>query len=931
MSIIKCGRCGQMISDNMQRCAFCGWEVSKSGAPGLEEYPADPEDPTDDILSLLGLNPSAEPSRNDSSGDEEEAFVRVEYPDGRIELLRTSAWLAAELGDLPAKNEDARPGESRPDGFIIADGTVTDYQGNDTSPVIPDDVTSIGNEAFRNRKKLMAVTLPNGVREIGEYAFDNCTALESVVLPDGVREIGKCAFNSCIGMVYAVIPASVEKIGEYAFDNCPDLTIVCRENSYVHRYCADNHYPYLFDYQFEAFNGVIPSGIEKLNSPFLADEEKPYIFVSYSHRDRDEVLRIIKLLYESGWKIWYDEGLTIGDRYDETLESHVKNCAAVLLFATTNSFGSSYIRENELPWAARYDKPVIQCVLDEGAEHELGENAETVSEEGIEPALERVSGLVKGERRVARGILVAVDPSAREMESGGNFAYCLYTERNSAVAQTVLFEARSSACAVYDAVENGADEEKLRRCACLIVFLERAFLSDPSMMRILTDAWTAGRDIAVLQTEALADEDLPRELAGLHKVQWLNIAEGITADVYTKLVRHLQKQGCRNDAVLPGFEYDKTAEGIVIRKYTGMDANPKIENRYGGIPVIEIADEAFDRCAYLKSVSLPAELRKIGRAAFSKCARLTSIVIPDSVTRIGEDVFRECGSLISAVIGRGVKVIPESAFIHCRDLESVTLSDGTEKIGDYAFCWCERLKTIRIPDSLTHIGEHAFEHCGRLTSIAVPQGVAEIGRYAFASCSRMTSVVLPDGLEELCSNTFESCMALTSVNIPKHLRKIGWAVFNGCRSLSSVTIPEEVTEICESAFSSCENITSVVIPRSVTVIGNWAFSCCKNLTSVEIGEGVRKIGEHAFFYCALTSVKIPDGVTEIGKSAFCDNTDLTLVEIGSSVKMIGEDVFENCENVTVLCPSGSYARQYCIEHGIKYRSGRSPFWKLFKK
>ena len=38
--------------------------------------------------------------------------------------------------------------------------------------------------------------------------------------------------------------------------------------------------------------------------------------------ETEQVLEILRDLYESGWRIWYDEGLTIGDRYDETLEAH---------------------------------------------------------------------------------------------------------------------------------------------------------------------------------------------------------------------------------------------------------------------------------------------------------------------------------------------------------------------------------------------------------------------------------------------------------------------------------------------------------------------------------------------------------------------------------------------------------------------------------
>ena len=76
----------------------------------------------------------------------------------------------------------------------------------------------------------------------------------------------------------------------------------------------------------------------------------------------------------------------------------------------------------------------------------------------------------------------------------------------------------------------------------------------------------------------------------LDKMHALNFVHGITPDMNKKLTRHLQKRGCRNAAALPGFEYEKTDEGIVIKKYTGTDPEPKLEREYDGIPVVEIAE-----------------------------------------------------------------------------------------------------------------------------------------------------------------------------------------------------------------------------------------------------------------------------------------------------------------------------------------------------
>tara|TARA_B100000212_G_scaffold340565_1_gene321474 strand:+ start:25198 stop:25755 length:558 start_codon:yes stop_codon:yes gene_type:complete len=61
---------------------------------------------------------------------------------------------------------------------IFGDGNTTV-----TSVTIPDNVTSIGDDAFYNCSSLTSVTIGNSVTSIGNYAFYNCTNLTSVTLP----------------------------------------------------------------------------------------------------------------------------------------------------------------------------------------------------------------------------------------------------------------------------------------------------------------------------------------------------------------------------------------------------------------------------------------------------------------------------------------------------------------------------------------------------------------------------------------------------------------------------------------------------------------------------------------------------------------------------------------------------------------------------
>ena len=100
-----------------------------------------------------------------------------------------------------------------------------------TNVVIPDSVTSIGGRAFEYCTGLTSVEMGNGVTSIGASAFWECTQLTSIIIPDSVTSIGSDAFSGCTALTSVTIGSGVTSMGDYAFADCFRLVEVINKSS----------------------------------------------------------------------------------------------------------------------------------------------------------------------------------------------------------------------------------------------------------------------------------------------------------------------------------------------------------------------------------------------------------------------------------------------------------------------------------------------------------------------------------------------------------------------------------------------------------------------------------------------------------------------------------------------------------------------------
>ena len=82
---------------------------------------------------------------------------------------------------------------------------------------IPNTVTSIYDDAFRECSSLTSITIPSSVTSIDGNAFHGCSGLTSITISEGVTSIGYGAFSNCSSLTSITIPSSVTSIDSDAF------------------------------------------------------------------------------------------------------------------------------------------------------------------------------------------------------------------------------------------------------------------------------------------------------------------------------------------------------------------------------------------------------------------------------------------------------------------------------------------------------------------------------------------------------------------------------------------------------------------------------------------------------------------------------------------------------------------------------------------
>lgn len=98
--------------------------------------------------------------------------------------------------------------------------------------------------------------------------------------------------------------------------------------------------------------------------PTVYEGDKPYIFISYAHKDSETVLPLIERLQKSGFRVWYDRGIEVGSNWTEYIAEHLKNARSVIAFVSKASVGSKNCTR-EIRFASGLDKDILVAYLED--------------------------------------------------------------------------------------------------------------------------------------------------------------------------------------------------------------------------------------------------------------------------------------------------------------------------------------------------------------------------------------------------------------------------------------------------------------------------------------------------------------------------------------------------------------------------------------
>ena len=778
---------------------------------------------------------------------------------------------------------------------------------------IPDGIVNIPNYLFQSCPRLRKVHMSNNVKSIGISAFENDGQLE-ICLPESLTEIKANAFKNCLNNKELFIPEKVKRIGKNAFLGLSKVLESIKVNPLNTTYSSGDDSNVIYEFKkamviLGCKNSVIEQGIRvinkyafaycdgltKISMPDTVKSIEMGAFIDCKNL-KDVDLNIVSTIEDYafegnaslrqinlpnsityiGNRAFYNSGLKVLKLPNSLTDfgSYVfDNCFDLeeLYFPATFKFNSIYQYSN-CPNIRRIE------IDPKNPTYSSGESLNAV-----------VSYNSNGDGFLKRGCSTTIIDSSINVIQQGAFAGDLLLE--SIVIPRSVREISSSAfkgChnlkkvvinASIDAISNSVFED--------CVNLKEVIINSPNVLAIESGAFkNCGK---------LKEITLPNYLRSIGRSAFERTSlTTITLPFTLEKIGFFVFGNCKNlkKVVLPAND------------------------------VLEIENDAFFGCESLtqinldrvKSISTSQTFRatNIEKFALSKnakfanesttklfkdCPNLKEVIIPEGIKVIGPKTFMNDEKLVKVIIPEGVEKLSTNCFANCKSLESITLPDSIKMIGDCAFLGCTNLKSINFPANLKQIGSAAFKGCPNLVLPSFPDKLEYIGLCAFEGNMTIKDVYLPASIGSLASTAFVNT-SIEHIKVDPNNRAFkdedadvvvyfdknkGKSVLFGCKNskipddvqyidsyafykmldIKHISLPSRLEEIGSSAFEECSNLEELICPDNLKRIGESAFRGCVNMKKVTFNNRLLAVNDDAFSFVSVDELKLPASLVNI--------------------------------------------------------------------
>ena len=580
-------------------------------------------------------------------------------------------------------------------------------------------LTSLSNSAFEN-SDITSIVLPQNITSIGKNAFANCSKLKNIDLNNNISTIPDGCFLNCNSLANLNLPDSVTYINKYSFGGTGIDKIIDKSSTYIDGNKAilvslkTSSLLFIRNNAFEVSDWKIGDSTNSLNEIYIPKNlqlaEDAYNFTLGNN--------ITKIVVDD------ESGLAV---IDNILYANTEQTTLVRAIPKANEENIITNAFAEFVWTvypyAFYRCETIKNILFGNSLEPYGLGMGAFYESSIEIAdfsrcavLEGIKEYTFAECKKLKEVLL---PMEGKLKTLGTNLFVNCTNLSAITLSDTIEE--------FEGDSNAGDSNTFVKCG-----IEELILPD-SLIK-------TGRFFV-------------SECKNLKRIVFPDLYTSVGSGGSDKII----KCEALEEIVLPIFSYtDSNGDDVIVNTYLENDATPFTDcfnikkyvlNEKDNKKLFVESNGIIYRVGNIHEIT--GEINKQDKELHAVPTGLSAITIDSDTKIIGSYCMRGCNNLKNVVFPEGVETIKRRVFVKesarrewASCVESVVLPNSLKTIEEYGFDWCTKLKEITIPEGITVVNRAAFRWCEELKKVTLLGNITSIDTFAFCYCIKLGEITI---------------------------------------------------------------------------------------------------------------------------------------------------------------------------------------------